>query len=167
MANGFVVADSRHAEAWQEKRFDIYFAMVKYSPRGGAVSWIMKKMKILVVDNEMPATMMAVSLLTQIGFEVQVATKAKKGMEIAKWEKFDLILLEANLPEISGLEIYAELKQRHISYQTPVIFLCSRGGNECRERALALGADDFIEKPFEAEDFISRVLACVEETETV
>jgi len=52
----------------------------------------MKKIKILVVDNEMPATMMAVSLLTQIGFEVQVATKAKKGMEIAKWERFDLIL---------------------------------------------------------------------------
>jgi DNA-binding response OmpR family regulator len=124
----------------------------------------MKKMKILVVDNEMPVAMMVVSLLTRIGFDVQVATKARKGLEIAQERKFDLILLESNLPEISGCEIYAELRQRHISYRTPVIFLCRRGGNECRERALALGADDVIEKPFEADDFISRVLACVEET---
>lgn len=124
----------------------------------------MKKMKILVVDNDMPATMMAVSLLTQIGFEVQAATKAKKGMEIAKWEKFDLILLEANLPEISGLEICGELKQRHISYRTPIVFVSGRPTMENMQRAFELGAADFIEKPFDANEFVARILSQLEET---
>jgi len=112
----------------------------------------------------MPMAMMMVSLLTRIGFDVQVATKARKGMEIAQEQKFDLIILEANLPRISGFEIFEDLRQRHISYRTPVIFLSDR--NEHCERALLFGAADAIQKPFDAKDFVSRVLSGVEETET-
>jgi len=107
--------------------------------------------------------MMMVSLLTQAGFDAQVATKGRKGLEIAQEQKFDLILLETHLPDISGLKICAELKQRHISYRTPVIFLSSQRGDEYREQALELGAADFIEKPFGAKDFISRVFSHLEE----
>jgi two-component system copper resistance phosphate regulon response regulator CusR len=120
--------------------------------------------KVLVVENEMPVAMMVVSLLTRIGFEVQVATKARKGLEIAQEEKFDLIILETNLPGISSFEIFEDLRQRHISYRTPVVFLSNPGGDEYREQALELGAADFIEKPFDAKDFISRILSVVEET---
>lgn len=108
--------------------------------------------------------MMMVSLLTQAGFDAQVATKGRKGLEIAQEKKFDLILLETHLPDISGLSICAELKQRHISYRTPVIFLSSQRGDEYREQALELGAADFIEKPFGAKDFISRIFSHLEES---
>jgi DNA-binding response OmpR family regulator len=120
--------------------------------------------KILVVENETPTAMMIVSLLTQIGFDVQVAAKGEKGLAIAQERKFDLILLETNLPDISGFKICAELRQRHISYRTPVIFLSNQRGDEHREQALELGAADFIEKPFYAKDFISRVLSHLEES---
>jgi DNA-binding response OmpR family regulator len=120
--------------------------------------------KVLVVENEMPVAMMVVSLLTRIGFDVQVATKARKGLEIAQEEKFDLILLDATLPGISSNEIFGDLRQRHISYRTPIIFLSGQHGEEYRAHALELGAADFIEKPFGAEDFISRILSVVEET---
>ena len=124
------------------------------------------KMKVLVIENEMPTAMMMVSLLTEIGCDAQVATKGKRGMEIAQKQKFDLILLDTHLPDISGFEICRELKQRHISYRTPIVFLSNQRGDEYRERALELGAADFIEKPFEARGFISRISSQLEETAT-
>ena len=126
----------------------------------------MKKKKVLVVENEIPTAMMMVSLLTQTGFDAQVATKGRKGLEIAQEQKFDLIVLETVLPDLSGLKVCAELKQRHISYRTPVVFLSNQRGDESRERALEFGAVDFIEMPFDAEDFVSRILSHLEETAT-
>jgi DNA-binding response OmpR family regulator len=122
------------------------------------------KVKVLVMENEMPVAMMVVSLLTRIGFDVQVATKARKGLEIAQEQKFDLILLDATLPGISSYEIFEDLRQRHISYRTPIILLSDQHGEEYYEQALELRAADFIEKPFGAEDFIFRVLSHLEET---
>ena len=122
--------------------------------------------KVLVVENEMPVAMMVVSLLTRIGFDVQVATKARKGTEIAQEQKFDLILLGTSLTDISWLKVCAELKQRHLSYRTPIIFLSGQSGDECRQQALELGVADFIEKPFAATEFISRIFSQLEETAT-
>jgi DNA-binding response OmpR family regulator len=113
--------------------------------------------KILVGENETPTAMMIVSLLTQIGFDVQVAAKGEKGLAIAQERKFDLILLDTYLPDISGLKICAELKQRHLSYRTPVIFLSDQHGEQYHEQALELGAVDYILKPFEPTDFIFRI----------
>jgi len=124
-------------------------------------------MKVLVIENEMPTAMMMVSLLTQIGCDAQVATKGKRGMEIAQERKFGLILLATNLPDISGYEICGELKQRHISYRTPIVFLSNQRGDEYRERALELGAADYITKPFESFDFVSRLLSYVKGAEEV
>ena len=121
------------------------------------------KKKVLIVENEIPTAMMMVSLLTQAGLDVEATAKGQKGLEIAQEQEFDLILLETHLPDISGLKICAELKQRHISYRTPVIFLSSQRGDQYREQALELGAADFIEKPFGAKDFISRVFSHLEE----
>jgi len=108
--------------------------------------------------------MLMVSLLTQAGFNVEATAKGRKGMEMAGQQKFDLIVLETDLPDLSGYKICAELKQRHISYRTPVVFLSDQHGNEYRERALELGAADFIEKPFDGREFISRVLSHLEES---
>jgi DNA-binding response OmpR family regulator len=125
------------------------------------------KAKILVVENEIPTAMMMVSLLTQAGLDVEATAKGQKGLEIAQERKFDLILLETNLPDISGLKICAELRQRHISYRTPVVFISAQSGHEVREQALELGAADFIEKPFDAREFVSRILSHLEETTPV
>ena len=133
-------------------------------PRMGVNRLMKKKKKVLVVENETPTAMMIVSLLTQIGFDVQVAAKGQKGLEIAQEQKFDLILLDTHTPDISGCKICAELKQRHISYRTLVVFLSPQCGDEYSEQAHELGAADFIVKPFGAKDFISRVLPYFEES---
>lgn len=107
---------------------------------------------------------MMVSLLTQAGFDVTATHNGHKGFELATENKFDLIVLDANLPGINGFELCAELKQRHISCNTPIVFVSSNITIEDQQYAFELGAADFIGKPFEASDFVARILSQLEET---
>ncbi len=109
----------------------------------------------------MPVAMMMVFLLHRAGCDVQVAANGHAGMKLATQEKFDLITLDVDLPDVNGFEICRELKQRHISYRTPIVFVSGRTDEESRHRARELGAADFIEKPFQADDLISRISSCI------
>lgn len=115
------------------------------------------KKKILVVEDEMSVALMMTFLLARAGCDVTTAHNGKNAMELATSCKFDLIMLEVDLPDINGFEICRELKQRHISYRTPIIFLTGRPHEEERQRAFELGAVDYLEKPFKMSDFISRI----------
>ena len=117
------------------------------------------KFKILVVDDDMAVAMMMTYLLSQAGCDAEVALTGQKGMELATTRKFDLILLDVDLgsANLNGFDICLELKQRHISYQTPIIFLSGNGTEERRTKALELGAADFTEKPFQANDFLAQI----------
>lgn len=121
-------------------------------------------MKILVVEDETPLAMMMVALLTRNGHAVEVARNGDSAIELASEQKFDVITLDVDLPDTTGFEICRELKQRHISHRTPIVFVSGRPTIENIQYAFDLGAADFIEKPFDPRDFISRVLSVVEET---
>jgi DNA-binding response OmpR family regulator len=64
-----------------------------------------------------------------------------------------------DLPDISGFELCCELKQRHLSRRTPVIFVSGGASEEYQQRTLELGAADFIIKPFKVTDFIYRIMS--------
>ncbi len=117
--------------------------------------------KILVVENETPEAMRMVHLLTRAGCEVQTARTGQQGMELAQDTQFDLITLGVDLPDFSGFDICNELKQRHISLRTPVVFVSERSFEEDAERSFEVGVVDYITKPFEAADFICRILSHV------
>lgn len=116
-----------------------------------------EKKKILVVENEMPVALMMVFLLSRVGYDVTTACTGQEGMRLATTAKFDLITLDVDLPDIKGFDICHELKQRHISHCTPVVFITGRPHDEDRQRAFDLGAVDYIEKPFEMSNFIFRI----------
>lgn len=124
-----------------------------------------EKIKILVVEDDTAVAMMVTYLLSQAGFDVEPATTGRKGLELATTRKFDLILSDVDLgdPELTGFNICQELKQRHISYRTPIILLSGNGTEERRAKAFEIGAADFIEKPFKASDFVSRIFSLVKE----
>ena len=119
------------------------------------------KAKILIIEDDTPVAMMMVNVLSRAGCDVQVANTGQKGMELARENKFDLITLDVDLPDISGFEICSELKQRHLSYHTPIVFVSGRPCENDRQRGLDLGAVDYITKPFDARDFVSRLLSQV------
>ena len=118
------------------------------------------QIKVLIVEDEARLAEMVKILLTRAGCNVLVAPTGKKGMELAHESKFDLIILDIDLPDISGLEICRDLKERHLSRRTPIVFVSGRTHAEDKQHGLELGAVDYIAKPFGAES-VARFLAHV------
>lgn len=116
------------------------------------------KTKILIVEDETPVAMMMVFLLHRAGCEVETATNAEQAMRLVQAADFDLITLDIDLPGGSGFEIFARLKKLSRWQNTPVVFVSGRPYEEDQQRARELGAVDFILKPFEVKDFVSRIL---------
>jgi len=118
------------------------------------------KTRILVVDDEMPVAMMMVFLLARAGCQAEAATNAGQALRRAQTEPFDLITLDIGMPGLNGFGLFLRLKEIHQLKETPVIFVTGQATIENQQYALdELGAADFIEKPFDASDFVSRILS--------
>ena len=116
------------------------------------------KARILVVEDDMPLAMLMVSVLTKIGCDVEAAWTGKQAIEKASETKFDLITLDIKLPDMTGFEICCELKQRHISWKTPVIFIAASPFQEDVEEAKRRGAVDYLIKPVDATELVYKVV---------
>ena len=117
------------------------------------------KPKILVVEDHPDVLHMMVFLLKRAGCNVVTAQTGVQGLEIARDGDFDLITLDIDLPGISGLDICRHLKQDPALRQTPVIFISGRSCDEDIHHGLALGAVDYISKPFDVPAFVPRILS--------
>jgi DNA-binding response OmpR family regulator len=117
------------------------------------------KIKILIVEDEMPLAMLMVNILTRVGCEVEAVCTGKKAMELAAERKFDLITLDITLPDADGFLICTKLKERHISRNTPVIFVSASPREQDKSESVKRGAVDYITKPFDVTDFVYRVIA--------
>lgn len=126
-----------------------------------------EKAKILLVEEDLPTAAQMTFLLTDAGYDVKVAFNGRSGLEMATSQKFDLILLDVRLPGISGFDICCDLKQRHISYRTPIVFVSGFDSETYRKKILQCGAETLIAKPFDAMEFLSRISPLVEETTIV
>ncbi len=118
--------------------------------------------KILIVDDEIPVATMMAFLLVRAGCEAKTALNAEKALRLAQTEVFDLITLDVEMPGLNGFELFQRLKQIPQVKDTPIIFVSGAATIENQQRTLDLGAADFIEKPFDTQDFLSRILSLVE-----
>jgi len=120
--------------------------------------------RVLIVDDEMPVATMMAFLLTRVGCETKTALNAEKALRLAQTETFDLITLDVDMPAINGFELFRQLKQIPHLKRTKLVFVSGQATIENQQYALSeLGAADFIEKPFGASDFESRILSLVAE----
>jgi DNA-binding response OmpR family regulator len=124
------------------------------------------KAKILVVDDQVAVTAMIRFLLARAGCETQGALDAEKALRLAQTQVFDLITLDLEMPGGSGFDLFRRFRQIPRLAETPIVFVAGNASIENQQRGLDLGAADFIEKPFDTQDFISRILSLVEETAT-
>jgi putative two-component system response regulator len=116
------------------------------------------KTKILIVEDELQLMCLMVRVLTRIGCDVEAAFTGKKAMELATAQKFDLITLDISLPDADGFSLCSELKQRHISRNTPVIFISASQCEQDITEGMKRGAIDYISKPFDVTDFVYRII---------
>jgi len=123
------------------------------------------KTRILVVDDQVAVVTMMRFLLTRAGCETQGALDAKTALRLAQTQVFDLITLDVEMSS-SGFDLFMDLKQIPRLAETPIVFVAGNASIENQQRGLDLGAADYIEKPFDTQDFLSRILSLVEETAT-
>jgi two-component system KDP operon response regulator KdpE len=110
--------------------------------------------RVLLVDDE-PAIVRAVrSILAHHGFQIEVATTAAEALAAHATRPPDLILLDLGLPDLDGLEVIRRVRAQG---DTPVVVLSVRGAERDKVAALDLGADDFLSKPFGADELVARV----------
>jgi len=110
--------------------------------------------KILIIDDEAKIVEICQDYLKAAGFSVVTSLDGEGGLEKARKEKPDLILLDLMLPGIDGLDICRELRKES---NTPIIMLTARVEETDKLIGLELGADDYITKPFSPREMVARV----------
>jgi len=118
-------------------------------------------MKVLIIDDSPQALAVARARLAKEGLEICCADSGQAGIDVAKREKPDLILLDVDMPEMSGFEVCRILKIDPDLNAVPIIFLSASVGTRDKVRGLDLGAMDYVTKPFDAFELRARVRAAL------
>lgn len=113
-------------------------------------------MKILIVDDDADLLALVGFALSQAGYVVVKAPDARTALQRFETEAPDLAILDINLPDGSGFAVCESIRERS---RTPVMMLTARGEEEDLVRALELGADDYLTKPFSPRTLLARVKA--------
>lgn len=113
--------------------------------------------KILVVEDDRDIRELIAFSLRFAGLEVETATGGAEGLEKARTCQPDLILLDVRMPKMTGFEVCERLKQDAQTAHIPVVFLSARGQEAEIQQGMALGAVDYILKPFSPDQLPARV----------
>ena len=114
-------------------------------------------MRLLVVEDNDRLAETLTSLLRGEGHAVDLVSNGEDADATLAAESFDLVILDLGLPGMDGLDVLRRLRDRRA--ETAVLILTSRGALDDRVKGLNLGADDYLTKPFEIEEFEARVRA--------
>jgi DNA-binding response OmpR family regulator len=113
--------------------------------------------KVLIVEDDATLLRGLKDNFQANGYEVRTANDGQRGLAAILQEPPDLVLLDLMLPKINGYEICRAARARHL--HTPIIILTAKTREEDIYRGLQLGADDYITKPFDIGDVVSRANA--------
>jgi DNA-binding response OmpR family regulator len=112
--------------------------------------------RILIIEDDPAVRHVVTRNLAAHGFRTEAAAAGREGLDLDPSFHSDLILLDLGLPDMSGLDVIPEIRART---STPIIVLSIRGGEADKVRALDLGADDYLTKPFSVRELVARARA--------
>ncbi len=116
-------------------------------------------MRILLVEDD-PTTARSIELmLTHANLNVYCTDLGEDGIDLAKLYDYDLILLDLNLPDMSGHEVLRQLRLARI--ETPILILSGSDDTESKIKGFGFGADDYLTKPFHREELVARIHAII------
>jgi len=121
-------------------------------------------MQVLIVEDDPIVGRSLRQGFTEANFDCEWARDGERGLELAKSQQFDAIVLDLLLPKLNGLDVLREL--RVLGMQTPVLLLTALGTVQERVAGLSAGADDYIVKPFAFSELLARVKAVCRRTTT-
>ncbi|AKT41436.1 response regulator [Chondromyces crocatus] len=120
---------------------------------------------VLIVEDERDLQRVVAYNFRQAGFDVVSAMNGETALRALKEERFDLIILDLMLPDISGTELCRRIKQSPQTAQTPIIMVTAKGEEVDRVVGFELGADDYLVKPFSVRELILRARAVLRRSE--
>jgi signal transduction histidine kinase len=118
--------------------------------------------EILIVDDTVASLDLLADLLAKAGYAVRAAQDARMALHSAQAKPPELILLDVRMPGMDGYELCRRLKAEPVTHDIPVIFLSALRETEDKVRGFALGAVDYIGKPFQPEEVLARVRTHIE-----
>jgi DNA-binding response OmpR family regulator len=113
--------------------------------------------KILVVDDEPNIVLSLEFLMKQAGFQVRTASDGDLALKAVAAECPDLVLLDVMMPRKDGYEVCQTIRENPQWQQVKIIMLTAKGREIEREKGLALGADDYVTKPFSTREVVEKV----------
>ena len=124
----------------------------------------LRKPRVLVVDDSISIRKYVQRFLDRSGYEVETATDGMNALEALAKQKYDAVITDLEMPVMHGYDLIAEMKRNPVFASVPIIVLTSRAGEKHRQKAIDMGAQDYLVKPFEEQEMIEalkRLLAGV------
>ena len=116
-------------------------------------------MRVLLIEDDSAAAQSIELMLKSESFTVYTTDLGEEGIDLGKIYDYDIILLDLNLPDMSGFEVLRSLRNSKV--KTPTLILSGLGGIEDKVKGFGVGADDYLTKPFHRDELIARIHAIV------
>jgi two-component system cell cycle response regulator CtrA len=116
-------------------------------------------MRTLVIEDDSATAQSIELMLKSESFNVYTTDLGEEGVDLGKLYDYDVILLDLNLPDMSGFEVLRSLRVSKV--KTPILILSGLAGIEDKVKGLGFGADDYMTKPFHKDELIARIHAIV------
>ncbi|MBD3291469.1 MAG: response regulator, partial [Armatimonadia bacterium] len=124
-----------------------------------------RKLTILLAEDNRVNRQVAVSMLTRAGHEVTTAETGTAALEALDRERFDLVLMDVQMPEMDGLEATRRIRDQDDAADVPIIALTAHAMEKDRDRCLAAGMDDYLAKPFDRDALLSMLAKWADSTD--
>src|SRR6201981_77274 len=116
-------------------------------------------MRVLLIEDDSATAQSIELMLKSESFNVYTTDLGEEGIDLGKIYDYDIILLDLNLPDMSGFDVLRKLRISKV--KSPVLILSGLAGIEDKVRGLGFGADDYITKPFHKDELVARIHAIV------
>ncbi len=129
-------------------------AFVGTSREAPAPEVLKRKPRVLVVDDSISIRKYVQRFLDRTGYEVEVAPDGMEALNYMGRMKFDVVITDLEMPVMHGYDLMSEMKKSPDLVNIPVIVLTSRAGDKHRQKAIEMGAQDYLVKPFEEQEML-------------
>ena len=116
-------------------------------------------MRVLLIEDDSATAQSIELMLKSASFNIYTTDLGEDGIDLGKIYDYDIILLDLNLPDMSGFDVLRKLRVSKV--KSPVLILSGLAGIEDKVRGLGFGADDYITKPFHKDELVARIHAIV------
>ena len=116
-------------------------------------------MRVLLIEDDSATAQSIELMLKSEGFNVYTTDLGEEGIDLGKIYDYDLILLDLNLPDMTGMEVLRQLRVSKIN--TPIMILSGTAEIDTKVKTLGGGADDYMTKPFHKDELVARIHAVV------